>query len=233
MVGRNLMFHLNEFFALWPGMHQDPAEYSKTFSMRDFYTAEGQRLGVFQALGVTADYQTISFFLTESAKQGNPFKRALMRRTTHLASKIAAQFLGDAELYVGILEDFPHPENCVTNDGDRTDQIKIVYNVSDELLERRALFTRKIKQSFPRRTRLHLNRSHLVNYAHACGTVRFGDDPRNSVLNRDCRAHDVRNLYCVDASFMPTSNGVNPSLTIAANALRVADRIVGDTPHST
>jgi choline dehydrogenase-like flavoprotein len=64
-----------------------------------------------------------------------------------------------------------------------------------------------------------------MNYGHPCGTCRFGDDSSISVLDRDCRAHDLENLYVVDASFMPRSGAVNPSLTIAANALRVAPRI--------
>jgi choline dehydrogenase-like flavoprotein len=58
------------------------------------------------------------------------------------------------------------------------------------------------------------------------GTCRFGDDPATSVLDRDCRAHAVRNLYVVDGSFMPTSGGVPFTLTIAANAFRVARRLV-------
>ena len=62
--------------------------------------------------------------------------------------------------------------------------------------------------------------------AHACGTCRFGDDPNDSVLNRFNKTHDIDNLYVVDASFFPTSGGINPSLTIAANALRIADHLL-------
>lgn len=58
------------------------------------------------------------------------------------------------------------------------------------------------------------------------GTCRFGDDPATSVLDRDCRAHEVPNLYVVDGSFMPTSGGVPFTLTITANAFRVADRLI-------
>jgi choline dehydrogenase-like flavoprotein len=61
--------------------------------------------------------------------------------------------------------------------------------------------------------------------AHICGTCRFGTDPTTSVLNPQNRAHEVENLYVVDGSFLPSSTGLNPSLTIAANALRVADHI--------
>jgi choline dehydrogenase-like flavoprotein len=57
------------------------------------------------------------------------------------------------------------------------------------------------------------------------GTCRFGDDPAASVLDRDCCAHEVRNLYVTDGSFMPTSGGVPPTMTILANAFRVAERI--------
>jgi choline dehydrogenase-like flavoprotein len=58
------------------------------------------------------------------------------------------------------------------------------------------------------------------------GTCRFGDDPATSVLDRDCRAHEVKNLYVTDGSFLPTSGGVPPTMTIMANAFRVAGRIV-------
>jgi choline dehydrogenase-like flavoprotein len=62
--------------------------------------------------------------------------------------------------------------------------------------------------------------------AHLLGTCRMGDDPSDSVVNRDCRAHDVPNLYICDGSVFPTSTAVNPSLTIEAVAARTADRIV-------
>ena len=62
--------------------------------------------------------------------------------------------------------------------------------------------------------------------AHVCGTCRFGVDPKNSVLDAMNQSHDVPNLFIVDSSFFPTSGGTNPALTIAANALRVADHIL-------
>jgi choline dehydrogenase-like flavoprotein len=61
---------------------------------------------------------------------------------------------------------------------------------------------------------------------HVCGTCRFGDDPATSVLDRDHRAHQLDNLYVVDASFFPSSGGINPALTIAARALRVAAHLL-------
>lgn len=65
----------------------------------------------------------------------------------------------------------------------------------------------------------------LAGVAHQNGTLRFGDDPRTSVLDRNCRAHEVDNLYVVDGSSFPSSGAVNPALTIMANALRVGDHI--------
>jgi len=61
--------------------------------------------------------------------------------------------------------------------------------------------------------------------AHVCGTCRMGDDPRRSVVDRDCRVHAVENLYVADGSFFASSAGINPSLTIAANALRMAEQL--------
>jgi choline dehydrogenase-like flavoprotein len=62
--------------------------------------------------------------------------------------------------------------------------------------------------------------------SHQCGTAVAGHDPGRSVLNPDCRAHDLDNLWVVDSSFFPSSAALNPALTIAANALRVADSIL-------
>jgi choline dehydrogenase-like flavoprotein len=61
--------------------------------------------------------------------------------------------------------------------------------------------------------------------AHQSGTCRFGADPRSSVLNPHCKAHDLDNLYVVDAGFFASSSSVNPSLTIIANALRIGDHL--------
>jgi choline dehydrogenase-like flavoprotein len=58
--------------------------------------------------------------------------------------------------------------------------------------------------------------------AHQCGTLRFGTDPAHAVLDRDCRVFGCANLFVADGSFLPTSLGVGPALTIIANALRVA-----------
>jgi choline dehydrogenase-like flavoprotein len=66
----------------------------------------------------------------------------------------------------------------------------------------------------------------VAGCAHQAGTVRFGSDPATSVLNPDCRAHELDNLYVVDTSFFPSISAVNPALTAMANAIRVGDHLL-------
>ena len=66
----------------------------------------------------------------------------------------------------------------------------------------------------------------VAGCAHQAGTCRFGADPSSSVLNLDCRAHEVDNLYVVDTSVFPSIGAVNPALTAMANALRVGDHLI-------
>jgi choline dehydrogenase-like flavoprotein len=63
--------------------------------------------------------------------------------------------------------------------------------------------------------------------SHQVGTLRFGHDPATSVLDPWGKAHDLDNLYVVDGSFFPSSSAVNPALTIAAQAIRVGERLAG------
>src|SRR6478609_6208851 len=66
----------------------------------------------------------------------------------------------------------------------------------------------------------------LSDVAHQAGTVRFGSDPASSVLDTNCKAHELDNLYVVDTSFFPSIGAVNPALTAMANALRVGDHLI-------
>jgi choline dehydrogenase-like flavoprotein len=66
----------------------------------------------------------------------------------------------------------------------------------------------------------------VAGVAHQAGTCRFGDDPQTSVLNANCQAHEVDNLYVVDTSFFPSIAAVNPALTAMANAVRVGDHLL-------
>jgi len=126
-------------------------------------------------------------------------------------------------------EDLPSPGNRIRYDGDR-----VVLEVEESNLEAAARLKGKLKEMLvPMRAwpallerRLYLGKDIPINgTAHQAGTMRFGTDPAASVLDLDCKAHELDNLYVADASFFPSIGAVNPTLTIIANALRVADRI--------
>jgi len=71
-----------------------------------------------------------------------------------------------------------------------------------------------------------VQRMGIETNSHQCGTIRFGIDPSKAVLDTYCKAYDLDNLYVVDSSFFPSSTAMNPALTIAAQALRVADHLL-------
>lgn len=114
-------------------------------------------------------------------------------------------------------EDLPDPNNRVTLDGDGT--IRVAYTPNNltahnELVRHWTRIMRSI--GYPIITTVSM---------HQCGTARFGTDPATSVLDPMCKVWDVDNLYVVDASFLPSSTGFNPSLTIVAQAVRTAEHI--------
>jgi choline dehydrogenase-like flavoprotein len=126
-------------------------------------------------------------------------------------------------------EDLPHPENRIFYDGDR-----VVLDVTEQGQEAHRRLKKKLEYHMNRagshplllERSLYLGKNIPIGgTAHQAGTCRFGTDPAASVLNLDCRAHDVDNLYVTDASFFPSIGSVNPTLTIIANALRVAAHI--------
>ena len=222
-VGRNLMFHLDERFVLWPGRDARFTGPSKAVGFRDLYFHDGHRLGMVQAVGVDVTYGQIVHYLREGLGQTPLRNSRLAREAMRLPALFAAKVLGDAKLFVGLLEDLPMPENRVMLNPDAPSQIRLTYSVSPELRARRAIFRKAIRAAFRGQRTMFVSPRPMPNYGHPSGTCRMGTDPRDSVLAPDGRAHGLSNLWVVDASFMPTSMGVNPSLTIAANALRVAD----------
>lgn len=231
LVGRNLMFHLNEIIALWPPRAARTGGPSKSVAFRDLYWRDGMRMGVVQAMGVDASYGEIVHYLNRLVDQSALSRIPGLRAGTRLPAALAAKVFGSAKLFVGLLEDLPYPHNRVTTDPSSPDRIRIDYTFSDELLARRRAFRRAMKTALRGHRRFFVSRLPDLNYGHPCGTLRFGTDPATAVLDPTCRAHGLDNLFVVDASFMPTSFGVNPSLTIAANALRVGDAIAkGETP---
>jgi choline dehydrogenase-like flavoprotein len=126
-------------------------------------------------------------------------------------------------------EDLPRPENRIYYDGDR-----VVLDVTENNMEAHHRLKKKLEEMMNAfgahpvllERRLYLGKNIPISgTAHQAGTARFGTDPATSVLDLDCKAHELDNLYIADASFFPSIGAVNPTLTIIANALRVADHI--------
>jgi choline dehydrogenase-like flavoprotein len=129
-------------------------------------------------------------------------------------------------------EDLPRPENRVTVDA----QGRITLRYTPTNQEPSERLYEQLKSMLPD---LGLHAHHLIprdlylqteipiaGVGHQSGTCRFGADPRTSVLDVNCRAHEVDNLYVVDTSFFPSIGAVNPALTAMANALRVGEHIL-------
>ncbi len=126
-------------------------------------------------------------------------------------------------------EDLPNPDNRISYDGER-----VILDVTGSNQEAHLRLRKKLEQMLTdddvhpalMERNLYLGDDVPISgTAHQAGTARFGIDPANSVLDLDCKAHEIDNLYVTDASFFPSIGAVNPTLTIIANALRVADRI--------
>jgi choline dehydrogenase-like flavoprotein len=135
-------------------------------------------------------------------------------------------------------EDLPSPNNRVTLN--RDGEIVLSYTPNNtEGHERLKSKLRHVMQSLKchehghecHQGLLHRNifagdKIPLAGVAHQNGTIRFGENPATSALDRNCKAHELDNLYVVDGSFFPSSGAVNPALTIMANALRVGDHLL-------
>ena len=126
-------------------------------------------------------------------------------------------------------EDLPHPDNRIFYDNER-----VVLDTRENNLEGHHRLRKKLEQMLSASVShpvllersLYLGKDIPIGgTAHQAGTARFGTDPASSVLDLDCKAHELDNLYVADASFFPSIGAVNPTLTIIANALRMADRI--------
>jgi choline dehydrogenase-like flavoprotein len=145
---------------------------------------------------------------------------------------------GRIQTLICIAEDDPRPENRVTLSAEQVDPaglpVAVVTHAYGEAdLRRRDALVRAARKVLRKAGGL-LGKVRLIDsFSHAVGTVRFGRSPEDSVLDPTCRMWRLPNLYVVDGSVMPTSGGVNPSLTITANALRVAAHIVRDCRKAT
>lgn len=222
-VGRNYMGHVNSVL-LAVSKCPNPTVFQKTLAVNDFYFGSDDFpypmghisfVGKLDGIALSAGAPAIApgFALDQMAKHSLDFWL-----TT---------------------EDLPRPDNRVTLN--RNGEIVLSYTPNN--LEPHKRLQAKLKQLMnnQRKCDVHGHECHqglfarnlylgqqipLAGVAHQNGTVRFGDDPATSVLDRNCKAHDVDNLYVVDGGFFPSSSAVNPALTIMANALRVGSHLV-------
>ena len=206
-VGRHFMNHNSSAMLAVDPRQRNTSVYQKTLGLNDFYFDDGRggpALGNVQLLGrITA-----------------PILKANLR---WVPERLLARLSAHSVDWYLMSEDLPNPESRVRVDGGdivldwRRSNMTAHRGLVARMREmfRAAGYPIVLTRPFDRRTP-----------SHQCGTVRCGDDPATWALDPFCRAHDHPNLFVVDASFMPSSAAVNPALTIAAQALRVADHIV-------
>ncbi len=229
LVGRNLMVHSGDMIAVRPdhgGATEGPG---KSLSLNDLYFADGRKCGNLQSVGIRVSTGAVLAHLTGLVdKSPHWWRKLATRRVLQVGALVGAFYFRNSVVFGSIVEDLPYYANRVLPDPRSPNGMRFEYGYPRELAERNEIFRRNLAHRLGRRRVVTLTRGENLNFGHSCGTCRFGDDPETSVLDRNNRAHGVENLYVVDASFFPSSGGTNPSLTIAANALRVADVVDGE-----
>jgi choline dehydrogenase-like flavoprotein len=218
-VGRNYMFHASQA-VLALSKEPNPTVFQKTLGLNDFY---------FGGPGVDYPLGNIQMVGKSSAE--------MYRGEKPLQTKLAPQWTLDkvAEHAVDFwlsTEDLPMADNRVTLRDDGS--IALAYTPTNDVPKKRLLHELKSMLGhlgmhpdhlLPRHAYLK-NDIPVAGCAHQAGTCRFGTDPAASVLDRNCRAHELDNLYVADTSFFPSIGAVNPALTAMANALRVGDHLL-------
>ncbi len=209
LVGRNYMAHNNSVIMAISQEKPNPTHFQKTLALNDFYLTGSKNdkpLGHIQMRGKILPEMLL--------KKKDP------RLTTF--NKLAAEHSIDLWL---MSEDLPNAENRVHIDG--RGKIHLIWepnNVSphETLVETASEMMRQAGYPI-----IFAERRGVETISHQCGTLRFGDDPNSAVLDPYCRSFELPNLYVVDTSFYPSSAAVNPALTLAAQALRVAEHLSG------
>ena len=212
LLGRNYMMHNNTALTAVAPFKLNPTVFQKTTAVNDYYFGDDDfnwPMGNIQALG------KLQAGMLSAAKPylPKPLLRAMANRSM--------------DWWV-MSEDLPDPENRVFLGAGGEVRVQWQRNnrVAHQQLIRRAVkMMRRAGYSFVFTETLGIETN-----SHQCGTARFGEDPAESVLDPFCRADDVENLYVVDSSFFPSSTAMNPALTICAQALRVADHLLGAPP---
>jgi choline dehydrogenase-like flavoprotein len=219
MVGRNYMFH-NSQAVLALSKEPNPTVFQKTLGLNDFYFGAP---GIDHPLG---NLQMVGKSSAEMYRGEKPIQTKLApERTLRDVARHAVDFWLSTE-------DLPRLENRVTLRGDG--RVALAYEATNDVPKKQLLGQLKRllgtigmhpDHLLPRHAYLK-NDIPVAGVAHQAGTCRFGRDPATSVLDADCRAHEVDNLYVVDTSFFPSIGAVNPALTAMANALRVGDHLL-------
>ncbi len=214
LVGRNYMCHQNGCL-IAVTEEPNPSAFQKHFAMSDFYhrgPESAHPLGLIQLMG-KPDTGTLEW-LRGDALPGVPIED-IKRRTIDF-------FL--------TAEDLPSVDNRITLRDDGAIRVSYTHNNTEayQRLERELVRILTLAQARHGRAKpvCFGKRLGVNGVSHQNGTLRFGSDREQSVLDIDCKAHDLDNLYVADASFFPSCGAVNPSLTIMANALRVAERVL-------
>jgi choline dehydrogenase-like flavoprotein len=225
LVGRNLMRHLLDWIEVWPQRGAKITAENKEIGLNDFYFWEGEKYGTVQSAGAMASLAPLEML----TNQPGLLPKAL-RLMSPAARPIYERFFSGGMVLAAMMEDLPYLDNRVLpSDRPSTDgrqRLRLQYRLHPSEIARRATFLRQIKEVLqPFRVLTLRTGDNNSTLGHVCGTCRFGTDPATSVLDPNNRAHEVDNLYVVDASFFPSSTGLNPSLTVAANALRGATHI--------
>jgi choline dehydrogenase-like flavoprotein len=213
-VGRNYMFH-NSLAVLAISTEPNPTFFQKTIALNDFYFGmDGFDFPV-------GSIQMIGKSVGEMYKGEKPLETALA--PLGLLDDIA---LHAVDFWL-CTEDLPDANNRVSLD--RAGNITLSYTPNNQVPKQK-LYD-KLKSMLKH---LGMHPDHLIprhaylktdipiaGVAHQAGTCRFGKDPKSSVLDINCKAHELDNLYVVDTSFFVSIGAVNPALTAMANALRV------------
>lgn len=229
LVGRNLMWHASDFIAVKSFNFKSSVGARKALAFNDFYFHNGTKMGTVQSVGVSVDFEYIlSYAKRVKSKFPKLVQFILHDFICRTVAKIGGCVFKNTVLLVTIVEDLPYLHNRVFVDDLNNRKIVFEYSFTSELRARSSGLIKKVSEALRNYWVIRLSRrSESINFGHPCGTCRFGDDPKSSVLNQNNRSHDIDNLYVCDASFFPSSGGTNPSLTIAANAIRVAEKILG------
>lgn len=207
-VGRNYMVHNNSGMVAVDPRRKNDVVFQKTLAVNDFYLSGPDwpyPLGNLQLLG------KVQAPMVAAARPYVP--RPILKAMT-----------GRSVDWWVMSEDLPASENRITlTNGDK---IQVLWKANNMASHRKLGELAKTMMQDAGYPFVFIEEMGIATNSHQCGTVRAGNDPSTSVLDQYCKAYDLDNLYVLDSSFFPSSAAMNPALTIAAQALRVGERIV-------